>query len=73
MLGAAHRVAVRGVALSEALAFETPLGRIALDQGAMLRVQAWRKLEELGALAAVSTPVAFDRIALRHGALNSGR
>ena len=40
MLGPAHRVAVRGVALPDTLAFATPLGRIPLDQDAMRRAQA---------------------------------
>ena len=40
MLGPAHRVAVRGLALPGALAFATPLGRIPLDQDAMRRAQA---------------------------------
>jgi len=40
MLGPAHRVAVRGLALPDALAFATPLGRIPLDQDAMRRAQA---------------------------------
>ena len=31
LLGPAHRVAVRGLALPEAVAFDTPLGRVALD------------------------------------------
>jgi AmmeMemoRadiSam system protein B len=39
MLGPAHRVAVRGVALPDALAFATPLGPIPLDQDAMRRAQ----------------------------------
>jgi predicted class III extradiol MEMO1 family dioxygenase len=39
MLGPAHRVAVRGLALPDALAFATPLGRIPLDQDAMRRAQ----------------------------------
>ena len=34
LLGPAHRVAVRGLALPGADAFDTPLGRIALDAGA---------------------------------------
>ena len=40
MLGPAHRVAVRGLALPDALAFATPLGRIPLDENAMRRAQA---------------------------------
>lgn len=40
MLGPAHRVPVDGLALPGALAFETPLGRIPLDEDAMRRAQA---------------------------------
>jgi len=40
MFGPAHRVAVRGLALSDAEAFATPLGRIPLDEDAMRRAQA---------------------------------
>ena len=40
MLGPAHRVAVRGLALPDALAFASPLGPIPLDQDAMRRAQA---------------------------------
>ncbi len=40
MLGPAHRVAVHGVALPDALAFATPLGPIPLDQDAIRRAQA---------------------------------
>ncbi len=39
MIGPAHRVAVRGLALPDNLAFATPLGRIPLDQDAMRRAQ----------------------------------
>ena len=39
MLGPAHRVAVRGLALPDTEAFATPLGRIPLDQDAMRRAQ----------------------------------
>jgi AmmeMemoRadiSam system protein B/AmmeMemoRadiSam system protein A len=35
LLGPAHRVAVRGLALPEAKSFATPLGRVALDQQAI--------------------------------------
>lgn len=35
LLGPAHRLAVRGLALPEADVFETPLGRVALDKAAM--------------------------------------
>ncbi|MDH5285553.1 MAG: AmmeMemoRadiSam system protein B [Betaproteobacteria bacterium] len=35
LLGPCHRVAVRGLALPRAEAFETPLGTVPLDQGAM--------------------------------------
>lgn len=34
LLGPAHRVAVRGLAMPTVVAFETPLGRIALDREA---------------------------------------
>lgn len=40
MLGPAHRVAVRGLALPDAGAFATPLGRIRLDEDAMRRALA---------------------------------
>ncbi len=40
ILGPAHRVAVRGLALPDAVTFVTPLGRIPLDQDAMRRAQA---------------------------------
>jgi AmmeMemoRadiSam system protein B len=40
MLGPAHRVAVRGLALPGDEAFATPLGRIPLDEDAMPRAQA---------------------------------
>jgi AmmeMemoRadiSam system protein B len=40
MFGPAHRVAVRGLALPDAEAFATPLGRIPLDEDAMRRAQA---------------------------------
>ncbi len=40
MLGPAHRVAVRGLALPDAEAFATPLGRIPLDKDAIRRAQA---------------------------------
>ena len=39
MLGPAHRVAVRGLALPDVLTFATPLGPIALDQDAMRRAR----------------------------------
>ncbi len=35
LLGPTHRVAVRGLALPDAEAFDTPLGRVKLDAGAM--------------------------------------
>lgn len=35
LLGPTHRVAVRGLALPDAAAFDTPLGRVTLDAGAM--------------------------------------
>jgi AmmeMemoRadiSam system protein B len=35
LLGPTHRVAVRGLALPDAKAFDTPLGRVKLDTGAM--------------------------------------
>ncbi len=37
LLGPCHRVAVRGLALPTAAAFETPLGRIEVDQAAAIR------------------------------------
>jgi AmmeMemoRadiSam system protein B/AmmeMemoRadiSam system protein A len=39
LLGPAHRVAVRGLALPGAQAFETPLGRIPIDAAAMARIE----------------------------------
>lgn len=38
LFGPAHRVAVRGLALPEATAFETPLGRVAIDEAAIAAV-----------------------------------
>jgi predicted class III extradiol MEMO1 family dioxygenase len=35
LLGPVHRVAVRGVAVPQAVAFETPLGRVAIDREAV--------------------------------------
>ncbi len=40
LLGPAHRLAVRGLALPEADVFETPLGRVALDRAAMTLLRA---------------------------------
>ena len=39
LLGPCHRVPVRGMALPGAAAFDTPLGRIAVDQGAVARLR----------------------------------
>lgn len=41
LLGPTHRVAVRGVAVSAASAFETPLGRVAIDRAAIAAIAAW--------------------------------
>ena len=40
LLGPSHRVAFRGLAAPTAAAFETPLGRIAVDQEALARLDA---------------------------------
>ena len=39
LLGPTHRVAVRGLALPTVAAFETPLGRVALDSAALARLR----------------------------------
>ena len=39
MLGPCHRVAVRGLALPEAAAFETPLGRVEIDAAAVAELK----------------------------------
>ncbi len=49
LLGPCHRVAVRGLALPAATAFDTPLGRVPVDAGAV---------RELGALAQVGVSAA---------------
>lgn len=38
LLGPTHRVAVRGLAAPAALAFDTPLGRVPIDQAALARI-----------------------------------
>ena len=40
LLGPCHRVAVRGLALPDAAAFETPLGRVPIDQAAVASLAA---------------------------------
>ena len=40
LLGPVHRVPVRGLALPGVEAFETPLGRVSLDQAAIARVRS---------------------------------
>ena len=40
LLGPAHRVAVRGLAAPEALAFETPLGEVQIDHAALAELDA---------------------------------
>ena len=50
LLGPCHRVAVRGLALPDASAFETPLGRVAIDQDA---VAALAGMPQVAASAAV--------------------
>jgi AmmeMemoRadiSam system protein B/AmmeMemoRadiSam system protein A len=42
MLGPCHRVAVRGLALPEATAFETPLGRVEVDEVAVAELKGMR-------------------------------
>jgi AmmeMemoRadiSam system protein B/AmmeMemoRadiSam system protein A len=49
LLGPCHRVAVRGLALPAATAFDTPLGRVPIDAGA---VQAIASLPQVGVSAA---------------------
>jgi AmmeMemoRadiSam system protein B len=44
LLGPVHRVPVRGLALPEAQAFETPLGRIPIDREAVHRLRALRQV-----------------------------
>src|SRR5262245_43436742 len=39
LLGPCHRVAVRGLALPEATAFETPLGRVEIDAAAATQLK----------------------------------
>jgi AmmeMemoRadiSam system protein B/AmmeMemoRadiSam system protein A len=39
LLGPCHRVAVRGLALPEATAFETPLGRVEIDEAAVAELK----------------------------------
>ncbi|MGA9851684.1 MAG: AmmeMemoRadiSam system protein B [Gammaproteobacteria bacterium] len=45
LLGPAHRVAVRGLALPAVDAFRTPLGDVALDQEAMARIENLPQVE----------------------------
>jgi hypothetical protein len=40
LIGPAHRVAFRGIAVSSASAFQTPLGAVPLDQAGIARLQA---------------------------------
>jgi AmmeMemoRadiSam system protein B/AmmeMemoRadiSam system protein A len=44
LLGPCHRVAVRGLALPEAGAFETPLGRVEVDEGAVAALQGLKQV-----------------------------
>lgn len=44
LLGPAHQVHVRGLALPEAEAFDTPLGRISVDQDAVRAISALRQV-----------------------------
>lgn len=44
MLGPTHRVAVRGMALPDADAFETPLGQVMLDQDAAARIDGFAQV-----------------------------
>ena len=49
LLGPSHRVALRGLAVPDAAAFATPLGRIELDAPAIARVTALREVRVLHA------------------------
>jgi AmmeMemoRadiSam system protein B/AmmeMemoRadiSam system protein A len=49
MLGPCHRVAVRGLALPAAAAFETPLGRVPVDAAAVAAVRALPQVIESAA------------------------
>jgi AmmeMemoRadiSam system protein B/AmmeMemoRadiSam system protein A len=49
LLGPCHRVAVRGLALPAAGAFDTPLGRIALDQAAIAAIRGLPQVVESAA------------------------
>ncbi len=44
LLGPVHRVPVRGLAVPDAQAFETPLGRIPIDRAAVSRILALRQV-----------------------------
>ncbi|MBI5256167.1 MAG: AmmeMemoRadiSam system protein B [Burkholderiales bacterium] len=44
LLGPSHRVSLRGLAAPSATAFETPLGRVALDQAALARLDRLRQV-----------------------------
>jgi MEMO1 family protein len=44
MLGPVHRVAVNGLALPAAEAFDTPLGRVPLDRGALRQLQGLKQV-----------------------------
>ena len=44
LLGPAHRVHVRGIALPEAAAFDTPLGPVAVDQDAVRQLSTLRQV-----------------------------
>src|SRR5262245_12712182 len=44
LLGPCHRVAVRGLALPAAAAFETPLGRIEIDEAAVALLRGLRQV-----------------------------
>ena len=44
LLGPTHRVAVSGLAVPTVDAFETPLGRVALDSAALARLEGLRQV-----------------------------
>jgi AmmeMemoRadiSam system protein B/AmmeMemoRadiSam system protein A len=49
LLGPCHRVAVRGLALPGVLAFDTPLGRVPIDQAAVAAVRGMPQVVEFAA------------------------
>lgn len=52
LLGPCHRVAVRGLALPAASAFDTPLGRVAMDQAAIAQIKDLPQLVQSAAVHA---------------------